>query len=246
LISAPSQPCSAYPPSALSDSLADVAPPSDNLTELSSPSPTVIFAVAVTLVTIPVFIQAPLVRWLPILSLVATGLFVLLGHGLHQRGQKVWGDLIMGFAWTWLAGSVYWGWLRWEPYLHLPVEAIGLPWVIWALQHQRGKVGHLFYLGSLLGTALTDVFFYITHLIPYWRQLMQVENTTMAQAVLHQANQQIQTPSGFGWAMILATLLLICGIIPLRSAQLHWWAFGGAVLSTILVDGLFWLAANQA
>ncbi|NQZ62371.1 DUF3120 domain-containing protein, partial [Crocosphaera sp.] len=26
----------------------------------------------------------------------------------------------------------------------------------------------------------------------------------------------------------------------------HWWALGGAVLSTILVDSLFWFAASLA
>ncbi|MFM6062253.1 MAG: DUF3120 domain-containing protein, partial [Microcystis panniformis] len=26
----------------------------------------------------------------------------------------------------------------------------------------------------------------------------------------------------------------------------HWWAFSGAVLSTILVDGLFWITASLA
>jgi hypothetical protein len=45
--------------------------------------------------------------------------------------------------------------------------------------------------------------------------------------------------------MLVAALLSV-GIWPLRHRQLHWWAFGGAVLSTLLVDGLFWIAATNA
>jgi hypothetical protein len=106
-------------------------------------------------------------------------------------------------------------------------------------------VGNFFYLGSLLGTALTDVYFYIVDLIPYWRQLMQVE-LELAPPILQSAVAQVQTPWGQGWALILALVLLTIGIFPLRYQQLHWWAFSGAVLSTILVDGLFWLAAAAA
>ena len=57
---------------------------------------------------------------------------------------------------------------------------------------------------------------------------------------------QVQTPWGQSCALILAVLLLTLGILPLRYQKLHWWAFSGAVLSTILVDSLFWLAAAVA
>jgi hypothetical protein len=35
-------------------------------------------------------------------------------------------------------------------------------------------------------------------------------------------------------------------MVALQVRRDHWWAFGGAVLSTILVDGLFLLAAIAA
>jgi hypothetical protein len=41
-------------------------------------------------------------------------------------------------------------------------------------------------------------------------------------------------------------VLLTVGLLSLRGTQLHWRAFSGAVLSTLLVDGLFWLAASAA
>jgi len=151
----------------------------------------------------------------------------------------------LGFTWTWLAGSVYWGWLRWEPLLHLPVESIGLPFALWGIWHNRSKLGNFFYLGSLLGTVVTDIFFYLVDLIPFWRKLMVVDEAS-ARPIFQGAITQIQTPWGISWAIILASFLLVVGMLPLCSRKLHWWAFSGAVLSTILVDGLFWLAAYAA
>ncbi len=204
-----------------------------------------IFGAAVFLVTVPVFIEAPLVRVLPWLSLMLTAGWVWLSYKLMAKPETyTWGDLLLGFSWSWLAGSVYWGWLRWEPLLHLPVEAIALPFAIICLKRGWGKVGNYFYLGSLLGTVLTDIYFYLVDLIPYWRQIMQEPDLTPT--ILHGALAQVQTPWGQGLAIILATVLLVCGTLPLLSRQLHWWAFGGAVLSTILVDSLFLVAAIAA
>lgn len=204
------------------------------------------FATSVFLVSVPVFIQAPLVRSLPWLSLALTPGLVGLSFALMSRtSTHLWGDLLLGFSWSWLAGSVYWGWLRWEPLLHLPVEAIALPFALVCLRRDWGKVGNFFYLGSLLGTVLTDVYFYLVNLIPYWRQLMQVE-PALASPILQSALSQVYTPWGQSWAVILVLVLLSIGIFPLRYRQQHWWAFSGAVLSTILVDSLFWLAAAMA
>lgn len=205
-----------------------------------------VFAAASFLVTVPVFIQAPLVRTSPWISVIFTGIWIGLSLAfLNRPSQRTWGDLLLGFAWTWLAGSIYWGWLRWEPTLHLPIEAIGLPFALWAIGQPRLKVGSYFYLGSLFGTTLTDVYFYIVNVIPQWRQLMQVE-PNMVQPVFQSALAQVHTTWGIGWATILIGLLLSVGAIALQGRRPHWWAFSGAVLSTILVDGLFWFAAVAA
>ncbi len=194
----------------------------------------------------PVFVQAPLVRLLPLLSLFLTAGWVGLSFALlRRRRTEIWGDLLVGFSWSWLAGSIYWGWLRWEPAIHLPVEAICLPLALWCVAQNRCKVGSLFYLGSLFGTAVTDIYFYVVDLMPSWRQLMQVE-PALATPILQNAIAQVQTPWGIVWAVVLVGVLLIVGTLPLRSRQLHWWAFSGAVLSTIFVDSLFWLAARAA
>ncbi len=205
-----------------------------------------VLAVAVFLVSVPVFIEAPLVRSLPVLSVALTGFWVWLSYVLMSRPTTyVWGDLLLGFSWSWLTGAIYWGWLRWEPLWHLPVESIGLPFACWCLFRNWGKVGNWFYLGSLLGTILTDVYFYLVDLMPYWRQIMLVEPDSVP-PILQTALIQVQTPWGQGWAVVLAILLLTAGILPLRTKSQHWYAFSGAVLSTILVDSLFLIAANAA
>jgi hypothetical protein len=222
-----------------------------------------VFAAASFLVSVPVFFQAPLVRYLPWLTLAMTAGWFGLGWTLIKRpSTKLWGDLLLGFSWSWLAGSIYWGWYRWEPLIHLPVEAIGLPFALWFLFRNgrgtegerehfqlntphfllKGQVGNLFYLGSLLGTAITDLYFYLTGSIPYWRQLMRVE-PAMATPILQNAIAHLRTPWGLAWAVVLIDLLLAIAFLALQTKKLHWWAFAGAVLSTILVDSLFVVAA---
>jgi Protein of unknown function (DUF3120) len=205
-----------------------------------------VFTFAVFLVSVPVFFQAPLVRAFPWFTLGMTWGWLGMSLWLRSRPRTFhWGDLLLGFTWTWLCGSIYWGWFRWEPLLHLPMEAMAVPVVALLLWKQSGKIGSWFYLGSLFGTAITDLYFYLVDLIPYWRQLMKV-SPTEAPNIFQNAVQLIQTSWGIGSAMLLVGILLMLGCLPLRSPKLHWWAFGGAVLSTILVDGLFWLAATLA
>ncbi len=217
--------------------------PSLTWTTLTPPLSLLIFGAAVFLVSVPVFIEAPLVRNFPLVSLGLTGFWLRLSLFLMSRNNTyVWGDLLFGFSWSWLAGSIYWGWLRWEPLWHLPVESVGLPFAIWCLWRNWGKVGNWFYLGSLFGTVLTDIYFYLTNLMPYWRQIMQVE-PDVAPSVLRGALFQVQTPLGELWALILGVILLAVGILPLARHKNHWYAFCGAVLSTILVDTLFLIAA---
>ncbi|HTL87877.1 MAG TPA: DUF3120 domain-containing protein, partial [Leptolyngbya sp.] len=135
-----------------------------------------IFGAAVFLISVPVFFEAPLVRSMPLLCLLLTSVWIWASIALSAKPKtQHWGELLTGFTWTWVAGCLYWGWMRWEPTLHLPIEAIGLPIALWGLSRNWCKLGNFFYLGSLFGTAVTDIYFYLTDLIPYWRQLMQVE-----------------------------------------------------------------------
>lgn len=106
------------------------------------------------------------------------------------------------------------------------------------LTRGKGRVGSYFYLGSLFGTAITDLYVYWTDLVPLWRQVMQVDPDWVP-ALLQDAVVALQNPTAIGQAVVLAIGLLIVGILPLRSKQPCWWAFSGAVLSTLVVDLLF-------
>ncbi len=201
-------------------------------------------SIGLFLVSIPVILQAPLVRFWPWLSLGSVSCWVLGGLYLLRQGgrQAIWGDLLLGFTWSWLAGSLYWGWLREEPLLHLPVEAIGIPAVMLALCRQQLLVGHCFYLGSFLGTAVTDLYFYALDLIPYWRRVMQVDFQDSL-PILSEAIFRVQSVAGAAWAVLLVSFLIFVGSLGLKSKEFHWWVFSGAVLGTLLVDALFALSA---
>ena len=198
----------------------------------------------ILLVSVPVFFEAPLVRAAPGLSLLLTGVWVASSVRLGRHPQTAFvGDLLLGLSWSWLAGAIYWGWFRWEPLWHIPIESIGLPVDLWGLHRGWGKVGHWFYLGSLLGTAITDVYFYWMHLMPYWRQLM-VAPPTEALDIVQAGFRQIQTYEGVGMAVVCASLLLALAWQGWRSPHRHLWIFSGTLVGTLLVDGLFVVLAS--
>ncbi len=204
------------------------------------------FGASVFLVSVPVFFQAPLVRAFPFISLGLSAAWFGLSWLLQRRNiAQQTGDLLDGFAWTWLTGSIYWGWFRAEPLLHLPIEALGLPIALMCILRKRNTLGSWFYVGSLLGTCLTDLYFYLVDLIPYWRKLMKAD-VSLAPAILRDAVSHIGTTWGVGCAAVIVLSLIVVGSLSLRSSQIHWRVFSGAVLSTVLVDGLFLIAATSA
>ncbi|NJK41726.1 MAG: DUF3120 domain-containing protein [Acaryochloridaceae cyanobacterium SU_2_1] len=212
-----------------------------------------LFGASMFLVSLPVLIQAPLVRSWPWLSLIGTGGWLLGSYVLCKQDKtQIWGDLLFGFALAWFSGSIYWGWFRAEPLLHVPMEAIGLPIALWALSQSRLKIGSLFFLGSLIGSTVTDIYFFLVDLMPTWRTLIQIDQTE-AMALLPQALEHTQTTGGRLWAMVLVVGLCVISILPLlqldawsaEDEQLCWWAFSGSVLGTLLVDSLFLLVATQ-
>lgn len=206
-----------------------------------------VFAVSLALVILPVFVQAPLVRYFPWVSLAMTPLWLGLGAWMMKRPRlHLWGDLVVGFGWIWLTGSLYWGWFRWDPIVHLPIEALGLPIALACLYRGWGRVGSYFFLGSLLGTAVTDLYINWMHLFPTWRQLM-LSSPDVAPLVLRSASAALDSDVAACRALVLVLFLLMATAIALTtSRQLAWWAFGGAVFSTLIVDGLFFLTASLA
>ena len=96
-------------------------------------------ALAAALVMLPVFVQAPWVRSSPVACTVFTAVLVALG--LMLPGSL--GALLIGFAGSWLAGAVFWGWLRLHPLWHLPVEAFALPLAVAGLQGPWRRAGQV-------------------------------------------------------------------------------------------------------
>lgn len=198
---------------------------------------------ALFLVTIPVFVQAPLVRWNPLLGVGLTLAWLALGFWLKSLPRfSVWGDLLLGFSMSWFAGALYWGWLRWEPGLHIPIESIAVPVALLGLWGRWMVVGSCFYLGSLLGTAMTDLYFYSIGVMSYWRPVLESAPQDVPQ-LLGQALLRTWTLPGVCVGLLIVGLLGGGAGLALRQGKIHWFGFAGAVLGTVLVDCLFVMAA---
>ena len=198
------------------------------------------------LVTLPVFLQAPWVRLAPFSAALFTvpllGLALALSQHSNPRTRKA-GELLVGFCGSWLAGSLFWGWCRLHPVWHLPIEAFALPLALTGLQ-SRWKVACGFYLGSLLGTAATDVAIAATGLMASWPQILSASGAE-APLLLQAAAQQVLAPQSLVFVVFSGVVLVqIC----------RWlWGLGevgriasAALSTTLAVDGLFLLAALMA
>jgi hypothetical protein len=165
-----------------------------------------------------------------------------LAFDAHPARQRV-GTLLVGFAGSWLGGSLFWGWGREFPFWHLPIEAFALPLALGGLQ-TRWRVGAWFYLASLLGTAATDGLIAATGLMPLWPQVVQA-NPLEAGALLQSAAQALLHPLPLlalalaGWWILLVSRQLWKGDRACRVAA-------AALASTLVVDGIFFGAALLA
>lgn len=196
------------------------------------------------LVSVPVLFQAPLVRYCPEVSLGMTvGLWGMAKLLQKHRRWADWGDILGGFTWSWLAGSIYWGWLGDQPYWHIPIEALGLPSALIALGRGRGFLGYCFYLGSLLGTVLTDLYFCCVGVFSYWRPVFQSDDARAALALLRDALACVGRPQGLLISGVFVGILLGITGGAIATDRRGLWLFGGAVLGTLIVDALFGLVA---
>ena len=203
-------------------------------------------AVAALLVLLPVFLQAPWVRASPMGAALFTPWLVVLGVVLERRGQGPWraiGALLVGFAGSWLGGSLFWGWWRVHPLWHLPIEGFALPLALGGLG-SRWRLAGAFYLASLLGTAATDGAMALTGVIRLWPQVVEAP-LSEAGVLLQQAGEAVLQPMALGMiGLISIVLLAIC----------YWlWPQGPAgrvaaatLATTLVVDGIFLAAALLA
>ena len=198
------------------------------------------------LVVLPVFVQAPWVREQPFTSCLF-GL-VLLSVGVITNLIAPFklnnlGALLVGFSGSWLAGSLFWGWLASHPLLHLPVEAFALPLAITGLQ-TRWRLGCAFYLASLVGTAFTDLAMALTGVMSLWPAVVGA-STTEATVLLQDAATFVLRPSSL--LTVIAAGVIIVQLVQycrhrssLANATDKTWGVAAAVLfTTLLIDGLF-------
>lgn len=199
------------------------------------------------LVVMPVFGQAPWVRHHPFsacvfgIGLALAGILLSLNAGRSQHRDL--GALILGFSGSWVAGSLYWGWLAAHPVLHLPVEAFALPLALAGLT-TRWRCACAFYLASLIGTAFTDLSMAITGVITLWPDVVTA-TADQAPDLLRIAATQVLTPKSLlVVTLAAATITKLVAACRSRANQFEEgssaWAIATSVLfTTLLIDGAF-------
>ncbi len=226
-------------------------PTSEKQTLVMSQAPAISFTRSLSfwasaLVVLPVFLQAPWVRFHPFSSCLFTAVLLAAGISAVQMGNKSWkqgGALLVGFSGSWLAGTLFWGWLRMHPLWHLPVESIALPLAIGGLG-SRWKLSCAFYLASLLGTAITDFTMALTGVMSFWPKVVQA-TANDAPLLLHEAAKVVLQP--FSVVLLLSATGVIFWIVKQlqtqairRNEHSESWSVAASVLTTtLLIDALF-------
>jgi lysylphosphatidylglycerol synthetase-like protein (DUF2156 family) len=230
---------SLLPPTALPPAAASVQPAAALLGSWWSCGASRLRLIAALLVTLPVFVQAPWVHAHPLATALTTVPLLALGIGLglsERPGRQQLGALLVGFAGSWLGGSLFWGWCRLHPLWHLPVEALALPLALGGLR-SRWQLAGAFYLASLLGTAATDAAMALTGVMPLWPGVVAAAPSE-ALPLLQQAAERVLQPGNL-------LLVLAFGLALLALGRWLWqrggaWRLAGATLTTTLVvDALF-------
>ena len=195
------------------------------------------------MVVLPVFLQAPWVRLHPFSAAVFTTVLVAVGVVLGSSADEqrnALGQLLVGFSGSWLAGCVFWGWLRAHPVLHLPVEAFALPLAMTGL-NGRWRLACSFYLSSLIGTACTDLMMALTGVMKFWPSVVTAPFDE-APELLHNAGMQLLHPFQLVGLALAAAVIIGLGQ-RLRMTREDWEMAGAVLVTTVWVDGLFLLTA---
>ena len=143
-------------------------------------------------VILPIFFQAPWVRYQPISALAFTLVIVSLSIFLYLNfSQKftIVGSLLLGVAGSWLGGSLFWGWLSSHPILHIPVEAAALPVALIGLR-TKWKIGSSFFIASLFGTAMTDIVIFFSGIMDQWMEVVNAD-PDLAPLILQQTSKTL-------------------------------------------------------
>ena len=201
-------------------------------------------------VILPIFIQAPWVRFQPNSALLFTSFILVTAIFLSSEPSKkffIIGSLLFGVAGSWLGGSLFWGWLSAHPILHIPVEAVALPLAIVGLG-TKWKIGSSFYLASLFGTAITDLTIFFTGLMDQWMNVINADDE-IAPLILQKTSENLLNIKPLSIIFLVGFALWLCSKKIAEFSSINT-SNGRSLLvasyvlqTTLIVDGIFILLA---
>ena len=197
-------------------------------------------------VILPIFVQAPWVRYEPISALCATFILLFIAFILSRKKSDKWfivGSLLLGVSGSWLGGCLFWGWLSPYPILHIPVEAVALPLAMVGLG-TKWKIGSSFYISSLFGTATTDITIFLTGIMDQWKEVITADSDN-APLILQKTSENLIHFKSLS-IIVLAALILwfiskeIFNVANVNSIDGKALLVSSYVIqTTLLVDGIF-------
>ena len=197
-------------------------------------------------VILPIFVQAPWVRFEPISALCATSIILFVAFILSRKETNKWfivGSLLLGVSGSWLGGCLFWGWLSAYPILHIPVEAVALPLAIVGLG-TKWKIGSSFYISSLFGTAITDITIFLTGIMDQWKEVITADSDN-APLILQKTSENLINLKSLSIIILTALILWFISKEIFNNAIANT-SNGKALLvssyviqTTLIVDGIF-------
>ena len=197
-------------------------------------------------VILPIFVQAPWVRFQPVSALCFTFVILVTAFILSRKQSKKWfivGSLLLGVSGSWLGGCLFWGWLSPYPILHIPVEAVVLPLALIGLG-TKWKIGSSFYITSLFGTAVTDITIFLIGIMDQWKEVITADSET-APLILQKTSENLIQIKSLSIIIFVAVILWFISKEILNSAVINS-TNGKALLvssyviqTTLIVDGIF-------
>ena len=159
-------------------------------------------------VILPIFVQAPWVRLEPISALCFTFIILSGAFFLQKKHSNKWfvvSSLLFGVSGSWLGGCLFWGWLSPFPILHIPVEAVVLPFALIGLG-TNWKIGSSFYLSSLFGTVATDITIFLTGIMDQWREVI-IADSESAPLILQKTSENLIQIKSLSIIILVALIL---------------------------------------
>ena len=197
-------------------------------------------------VILPIFLQAPWVRFEPISALCFTFIILFFGFMLSRNELNKWfiiGSLLLGVTGSWLGGCLFWGWLSPYPILHIPVEAVALPLALVGLG-TKWKIGSSFYISSLFGTAVTDITIFFTGIMDQWKEVITADSES-APLILQKTSENLIHIKSLSIILFFAIILWFISKEISASAIINstngraFLVSSYVIQTTLIVDGIF-------